>query len=103
MTWHRIASLDQAQRADPWLSAKVDGTSLVLARHGDRWFAVQARCTHAGCPFAEEASIQNGTIHCHCHGSEFDLASGEVLQGPAEDPLRTFEVRTVGDGLEVEI
>jgi nitrite reductase/ring-hydroxylating ferredoxin subunit len=103
MTWHPIAAVDEALRANPWLPARVGGTSMVLAREGDRWFAVQDRCTHAGCALSEEATLDGGTIHCHCHGSEFDLASGEVLEGPAEYPLRTFQVRVAGNQLEVEV
>ena len=103
MTWQPVASVEEALRANPWLPARVDRTSFLLAREGDRWFAIEDRCTHAGCPLAEEATLDAGTVHCHCHGSEFELASGEVLQGPAEYPLRTFEVRIACDQLEVDI
>lgn len=103
MAWYPVASLDEAARADPWLPVTAGGTHLVVARQGDSWFAVQDRCTHAGCPLAEEASIEAGTIHCHCHGSEFDLASGEVMQGPAEYSLKTYEVRVAGESLEVDV
>ena len=41
-------------------------------------------------------------IVCNCHGSEFDLRTGDVLRGPAEYPVRTFAVRVVDDRLEVE-
>jgi nitrite reductase/ring-hydroxylating ferredoxin subunit len=74
-----------------------------VAALGDAWFAVEDRCTHAGCPFSEEASLEDGRIVCHCHGSEFDLRTGEVQRGPAEDPVRTFPVRVAGDTLEVEV
>jgi nitrite reductase/ring-hydroxylating ferredoxin subunit len=98
-----VASIEDADHARPWLEARVGSTDLVLARHDGSWFAVQARCTHAGCPFFEEATLEDGTIVCNCHGSEFDLASGEVQRGPAEDPLRTFPVRIDGGRLEVEL
>ena len=103
MPWHPVAALDEAQRANPWLPIRVERTSLLLARQGEQWFAVADRCTHAGCPLADEATIENGTIHCHCHGSEFDLATGEVLQGPAEYPIQTFGVRVSGEQVEVDV
>ena len=103
MTWHPVATLEEGERARPWLDVRIGDTDLVLARRADEWFAVQARCTHAGCPFAEEATIEDGTIVCNCHGSEFDLRSGEVQRGPAEYPLRTYPVRVAGDQLEVEL
>lgn len=42
-----------------------------------------AVCTHTGCLVTSVAS----TIVCACHGSSFDLATGEVLGGPAPAPL----------------
>lgn len=102
MTWHPVASLDDALLARPWLSANVAGEDIVIARLGDEWFAVEAYCTHADCPFAVEADLEDGTIVCNCHGSEYDLRTGTVQRGPAEDDVRTFPVRVVDGRLEVE-
>jgi nitrite reductase/ring-hydroxylating ferredoxin subunit len=103
VSWHRIASIEDAERAHPWLAADVGEVAVVLARLGDRWYAVEDRCTHAGCPFSEEATLEGGTIVCNCHGSEFDLATGALVRGPAERPVRAFSVRLQGDGLELEL
>lgn len=98
-----MATIDEAEQARPWLPVRMGQAELVLARGADGWFAVQGRCTHAGCAFAEDASLEDATIVCNCHGSEFDVRSGEVLRGPAEHPLRTYPVRVAGDRLEVEL
>ena len=103
MSWHQVASLADAERAAPWLAARVAGKDLAIARVGDGWFAVEDECTHAGCPFSSDADLVESTIMCNCHGSEFDLLTGEVLRGPAEYAVRTFAVRVAGDQLEVEV
>ena len=46
-----------------------------------------AVCTHTGCILAGVTS----TIVCQCHGSSFDLATGEVLGGPAGAPLPSVD------------
>ena len=33
---------------------------------------------------------------CQCHGSRFDIATGAVINGPATEPLRIYEVQEVG-------
>lgn len=59
----------------------VDGT-LVTQPTAGVFKGFVARCTHAGCALA----VKNDTIECPCHGSQFKL-DGEVLRGPATEPL----------------
>jgi nitrite reductase/ring-hydroxylating ferredoxin subunit len=103
VTWREVATLGDAARARPWLAVEVDGTRLVLASVDGAWYAVEDRCSHAGCPFSEEAALEGRTIVCNCHGSEFDLVSGEVLRDPAEYPVRTVPARVRGDRIEVDL
>jgi Rieske Fe-S protein len=41
-------------------------------------------CTHQGCPVA---SVNDGVIHCNCHGSEYSIEDGSVTNPPAPKPL----------------
>jgi Rieske Fe-S protein len=41
-------------------------------------------CTHQGCPVA---SVENGVIHCNCHGSEYSVKDGSVTNPPATKGL----------------
>jgi Rieske Fe-S protein len=43
-----------------------------------------AKCTHQGCTVAK---ISGGKIHCPCHGSQFSIVDGHVVQGPATRSL----------------
>lgn len=49
-----------------------------------------AKCTHKGCVLTE-VEKQQGT--CTCHGSRFDVTTGEVIQGPASEPLPEVPVK----------
>ncbi|MEU5479953.1 Rieske (2Fe-2S) protein [Streptomyces mirabilis] len=50
-------------------------------------------CTHAGCAINK---LQGTTLICPCHGSEFDAATGKVLQAPATVPLEELSVQAKG-------
>jgi 3-phenylpropionate/trans-cinnamate dioxygenase ferredoxin subunit len=102
MRWQPIAALADALKANPWLAVDVEGAPVVIAAVEGEWFAVADACTHAGCPFSEEADLEDGVIICNCHGSEFELRTGAVIRGPAERPVRTYPLRVNGDGLEIE-
>jgi Rieske Fe-S protein len=41
-------------------------------------------CTHQGCPVA---SVNDGIIHCNCHGSEYSIEDGSVTNPPATKSL----------------
>lgn len=56
--------------------------------------AFTAICTHQGCTVA---SVADNTISCPCHGSMYDAATGEVIGGPAPEPLAAKTVTVEGD------
>ena len=103
MAWKDAASIDDAGAAKRWLPVTIDDLDIVIARTEGGWFAVEDRCTHAGCAFSEDADLHDFEIVCNCHGSEFDIRTGAVRRGPAERPVRTFPVREANDRLEVDL
>lgn len=66
---------------------------LTIGASGDV-LAFSATCTHQGCTVA---SIEDSEIICPCHGSHFDLATGDPVSGPANRPLPPIAIE-VRDG-----
>jgi NADPH-dependent 2,4-dienoyl-CoA reductase/sulfur reductase-like enzyme/nitrite reductase/ring-hydroxylating ferredoxin subunit len=69
---------------------------VLLARTGDRFFAVGAHCTHYHGPLAE-GLIVGGTVRCPWHHACFSLETGEALRAPALDPIACWRVERTGD------
>lgn len=57
-------------------------------------YGISAKCTHLGCTVDWQPDQQ--AFVCPCHGSRFNEV-GEVLNGPADDPLRLVTVVTEDD------
>lgn len=60
--------------------------------------AFTATCTHMGCTVE---SVKNNTIHCACHGSNYNASDGSVKNGPATQPLAAKNVTVSGDTITV--
>jgi 3-phenylpropionate/trans-cinnamate dioxygenase ferredoxin subunit len=79
----------------------VGGVEVALALLPDgSWAAFDNDCPHEECPL-EDGDLEGERIVCYCHGSTFDLRTGEVLEGPAEEPLTVFGVKMVDGNLHV--
>jgi 3-phenylpropionate/trans-cinnamate dioxygenase ferredoxin component len=75
---------------------------VALAHVENELFAFGDECTHEGCSLAEGAfGDGEDSVVCPCHGSEFDLRTGEPLEGPAEDPVPVYAVRVDDGWIEV--
>ena len=79
----------------------VRGTRIAVANVGGAFHAFDDTCTHMACSLTE-GDLEETTVICPCHGAEFDVTSGVVLQGPARKPLATYQTRVEGGNLEVE-
>ena len=79
----------------------VAGTKVNIASVGGQLHAFDDTCTHRACSLAQ-GKLDGTTVTCPCHGSQFDVTSGEVLRGPAQQPVRSRLVQTEGESLLVE-
>jgi Rieske Fe-S protein len=61
--------------------------------------AFSAICTHRGCV----VQPTNGEYDCPCHGSRFNETTGDVIQGPARQPLKKLSVKVEGDSVTVSV
>ena len=64
--------------------------------------ATQALCTHKQGPLSE-GSLDGTTVKCPLHGAQFNVWTGAVLHGPANEPLKTYSVTVDGEVGRVEV
>ena len=80
----------------------VGGQEIAVARAGGTLYGFSDICTHRQCNLSLGGEIDGASITCECHGSMFDMTTGEVLGGPATEPIATFPVREENGELLIE-
>jgi len=68
---------------------------LAVYHVGSRFHACADRCPHAGA-LLSEGEVEGGVVTCPRHGSQFDVATGQRLRGPADTDIATYP--SVEDG-----
>ena len=93
--WHDVGPAGDASEGH-LRRVEAGGRAVCVGRLGDVWIAFDDTCTHEECPLSD-GRLTADEVECPCHGSIFDLRSGEARTGPALESVRTHRVR-VEDG-----
>ena len=81
---------------------EVGSEPVVLFKVDGKIYATQNKCSHVGCGLDENHAIQGEIVECTCHGSKFNIKTGENVLPPAAEPLKTYEVSIEGEDVFVE-
>jgi 3-phenylpropionate/trans-cinnamate dioxygenase ferredoxin subunit len=69
-----------------------DEYEVAVSRLDGKAYATSNYCSHLDCLLSSGKLVQDG-IGCSCHGSAFDLETGEPLCPPATEPIKTYPVQ----------
>lgn len=99
--WVTVASVEDVPEGG-MVGVTVGDVGVLVANVGGRLRAIGSECTHEGCDLEEgELDPEDGTVTCVCHGSIFDLDTGEAVGPPADEPEPVFDVRVEGGEVQV--
>ncbi len=80
--------------------ADIQGARVAVGRCSQGIVAFSDHCSHKGGPLSDGALI-GCTVQCPWHGSQFDILTGRVVAGPAEERILTYDVVSRGDDVFV--
>jgi len=84
------------------VAVDVKETHILLAKIGGEVSAVSGTCTHEETDLGLGFVIEDRVV-CPLHLSQFDLRTGQVMNPPAEVPLKRFNVKIEGGTIFVEV
>jgi nitrite reductase/ring-hydroxylating ferredoxin subunit len=71
---------------------KVSGIDVMVANIEGQMYAIADKCTHVGGPLGK-GKLAGSVVECPWHGSKFDVKTVAVIEGPAQKPEPTFQVK----------
>ena len=80
------------------LAVEFNGDSVLIINVSGEFYAISESCTHSYCPLGDGV-LEGNVIECRCHGAKFDVYNGDVLSPPADEPLKSYRVKLVEDGI----
>lgn len=89
-------------RRNSMRQVEVGGKPILVCRVDDAVFACDALCTHESEPLVQ-GRLKGHVITCIFHEAQFDVRTGNVVQGPAARPLRTYPVTVKEDAVRVDM
>jgi 3-phenylpropionate/trans-cinnamate dioxygenase ferredoxin subunit len=98
-----VTVADAAEIGENEMAAfEVGGERIAVANVGGAFHAFGNTCTHRQCSLAS-GELEGTVVTCPCHGSQFDVTTGEVLRGPALEPVRRYGTRVDDGALQVDV
>ena len=94
-----VASLDDLD-VEQLAAFELEGARIAVANVGGVYYAFGDACPHRQCSLGE-GELHGTVVTCPCHGSQFDVTSGERLRGPAVRGVRSYRVRVESGALQV--
>ena len=89
--WETVAAFDDLPDKHG-MTVAAGRANLFLVRLDGQISAIENRCSHRGGPLAE-GDVDRGCVRCPWHGSRFDLATGDVVGGPATVNQPVYQTR----------
>jgi len=87
----RICSIDELNPNEA-VRVEIDGTPIALVKDAaGSIFAIGDTCTHGDISLSE-GFVEDDTLECWAHGSQFSLKSGKPLSLPAYEPVPVYQV-----------
>ncbi|MCJ1224709.1 hypothetical protein MMC12_001354 [Toensbergia leucococca] len=80
----------------------IENGKVLLVNSGNKTHAMSPNCTHYGAPLKLGVLTPDGRLTCAWHGACFNVATGDVEDAPALDPLAKFEIVEKGGAVYIK-
>ena len=78
------------------------GHKLAIYNVDGDFYVTDDLCTHGQSSLSDEGMLDGKIVECSWHFGAFDVTTGQALQMPCREPLKTWPVSVADGGIFVE-
>ncbi|HXX88024.1 MAG TPA: non-heme iron oxygenase ferredoxin subunit [Candidatus Acidoferrum sp.] len=88
--------------ANEMRGVQADGNKILVANISGKYYAIGNVCTHMGCSLSD-GKLFGENVECPCHGSNYNVKTGNLVKGPAKKPEPAYQVKVEGGQVLVNV
>ena len=101
--WVKVCDEKSLKNGD-MLDFDHDGKKILVSKAGGKVYATDRICTHAYADLSTGMINEDEkTVTCPLHLSAFKLETGMPQNLPAEEPLRTYNIKIQGNAIYIKL
>ncbi len=92
--WIKVGNVDDFPEGEK-IEKNINKTAILILRHNDKWFALEAICPHMSQPL-HNAKIRGNILECIWHNMSFNMDTGKIVfdSGFMEIPnLKIYKIK----------
>ena len=101
MGFIKLASISDV-KPNIMMGLEINDKKILLVNVNGSYYAIGNVCTHRGCQLSK-GKLQGETVVCPCHGSTFDLKTGNFVKGPTVKPEPTYELKVENNDIMINL
>lgn len=91
MGFVKLASTSDV-KPNEMIGVDVKGQKILLANVDGKYYAIGDICMHRGCQLSK-GKLEGEKVTCPCHGSVYNVKTGDFLKGPTTKGEPTYELK----------
>lgn len=101
MGFMKLASTNDL-KPNSMIGLTVSDQKILLANVNGTFYAIGDKCMHRGCTISK-GTLEGNTVICPCHGSTYDLKTGNFLKGPTKKPEPAYELKVEKNDIMINL
>jgi len=89
-------------KPDSMMRVVANDQKILLANVKGNYYAIGDVCMHRGCQLSK-GKLEGDSVKCPCHGSVFDLKTGNFLKGPTKKGEPKYELKVENNQIMVNL